>query len=173
MRYRLWKLNQTLWPLALERELISGLSTNKNPDYNDRTNSLSTGQSGSAWMSCYAARDTKIGDLYVLTNGSVLHLRTRRSLKVPSLCFLSIGMCSVITSSHLRQFFHSTRFSLLSLWLNPSPTSSWLKFADGVNIMIICTSFCSTSSLSCVAPTSSTASRANHEEINSWVSFPI
>ena len=32
-----------------------------------------------------------------------------------------------------------TRSLSLSLWLNPSPASNWLKFADGANNVIICT----------------------------------
>ena len=91
----------------------------------------------------------KISDLYVLTNWSVLHLRTNRSFESLSspaffLMFwtqaknqlgLKVKMCSGL--------FHSTtimtRSPSLSLRLNPSPTNNWLKFADRVNIVIICT----------------------------------
>ena len=49
-------------------------------------------------------------------------------------------MCSVrIISRYIHQLFRSTQSLSLSVWLNPSPTSNWLKFADGRNILIICT----------------------------------
>ena len=39
-------------------------------------------------ISCYAARDTKKGDLYVLTNWSVLHLSTHRSFEISLALFV-------------------------------------------------------------------------------------
>ena len=82
----------------------------------------------------------------------MLHLSTHRSFEISLALFLmfwtqvtnqlelTVKMCSVrIISSYIHQLFHSTRSSSLSLWLKPSPTSNWLKFADGVNIVTICT----------------------------------
>ena len=82
-----------------------------------------------------------------VTNWSVLHLRTHRSFESSNVLKanhksteIEGKMCPVrIMSSYIHQLFRSTRSLSLSLWLNPSPISNWLKFADGINIVIICT----------------------------------